>query len=67
MPLLQLDPPIPIYIPSRQQTGLAHILIDYGCEHHLVWVVATDQGGEVWSVKNPDVRLQTNFTMGRTA
>ena len=65
--LLQLDPPLPVFIPDRQQTGLAHILIDYGPEHHLCWVIALDQGGEIWTVRNQDVRLQKNFTMGRSA
>ena len=65
--LLQLDPPLPVYIPASGQTGLAHGWIDYGPEHHLCWLVALDQGGEVWTLKNPDVRLQKNFTMGRTA
>jgi hypothetical protein len=65
--LLQLDPPLPVYIPARNQTGLAHLVIDYGPESHLIWVIATDAGGEIWSLPNPQVRLQTNFTMGRTA
>lgn len=72
--ILQLNPPLPVCLPNGTPTcpyggplnGLAHALIDYGPEHHLCWVVALDQGGEVWTVRNPDIRLQKNFTMGRT-
>jgi hypothetical protein len=63
--LLQLNPPIPVYVPSKQQTGLAHILIDYGPEFHLIWTVVMDLTGEVWSLPNPEIRGQKNITMGR--
>jgi hypothetical protein len=66
--LLQLDPPLPVYLPDgpEPQTGLAHILIDYGPEHHLMWVIILDQGGEIWTLPNPAVRGQKNITMGRS-
>lgn len=45
--------------------GLAHFLIDYGPEHHLIWVVFMDADGACWAVANPEVRLDMNWTMGR--
>lgn len=63
MRLLQLDPPIPLLTPKGK--GNAHVLIDYGAEHHLLWVVFQDETGECWSWQNKDVRLQANHTYGR--
>ena len=63
--LTQLNPPLPVVTPKGR--GLAHLVIDYGIEHHLMWVCFLDQGGECWTFPNPQVRLQTNVTAGRTA
>jgi hypothetical protein len=63
--ILQLNPPLPVFVSGRG-TGLAHLVIDYGPESHLYWVVALDSGGELWMLPNPDVRLQVNQTLGRT-
>jgi hypothetical protein len=64
MTILQLNPPIPVYIVDKGN-GLAHFLIDYGIEAHLQWVIALDDGGEVWAVPNPKVRFQWNHSAGR--
>lgn len=64
MNLLQLDPPIPVTTPKG--SALAHVLIDYGAEHDLVWVCFQDATGECWSWPNPKIRAQKNITMGRT-
>jgi len=32
----------------------------------LLWVVGLDDGGEIWCVPNPQVRLQANWSMGRS-
>lgn len=61
--LLQLDPPIPVITPKGK--ALAHVLIDYGAEHHLIWVTFQDETGECWSWPNPQIKAQTNVTMGR--
>jgi hypothetical protein len=61
--MLQLDPPIPVVTPKGK--GLAWFLIDPSVEHHLQWVVAQDDTGEIWTWQNPDVRAQKNITMGR--
>ena len=60
--MLQLNPPLPVVTPKWP--GLAHVLIDYGVEADLIWVVFHDNG-ECWSWRNQDVRAQANVTMGR--
>lgn len=62
--LLQLDPPLPVFVVGRGP-GLAHLVIDYGPEHDLVFVVFMDSTGECWSVRNPEVRAKWNRTLGR--
>lgn len=59
----QLDPPIPLLTPKGE--GLAHLVIDYGPEHNLLWVVFLDDTGECWTYQNSDIRAQQNITMGR--
>lgn len=61
--ILQLDPPIPLETPRGK--ALAHFLIDYGAEHHLLWVCFQDETGECWTWPNPQVRGQANPSMGR--
>lgn len=61
--MLQLDPPIPVVTPKGK--ALAHVLLDYGAEHHLLWVCFQDETGECWSWGNRDIRAQQNPTMGR--
>ena len=61
--ILQLNPPIPIFTPKGK--GLAHILIDYGIESDIYWVVFQDMTGECWTWSNTDIRAQKNITAGR--
>lgn len=61
--ILQLDPPIPLETPKGK--GWAHFLIDYSQEHHLHWVVFIDETGECWTVPNPEVRIQSNWSLNR--
>lgn len=61
--MLQLNPPIPMVTPKGK--GLAHLVIDYGKEHNLVWVVFLDHSGEIWCYENPMSRAQKNITHGR--
>lgn len=61
--ITQLNPPLPMETPKG--SGMAHFVIDYGPEAHLLWVVFLDVGGGCWTVPNPEVRLQANWTMGR--
>lgn len=62
--MLQLDPPLPLYVEGKGK-GFAHVLIDPGIEHHLIWVVALDETREIWCAANPTVRVQSNWTFGR--
>ena len=62
--LTQLNPPLPLITPKGK--AWAHIVIDYGQEHDLLWVCFQDDTGECWTWSNRDVRIQENITMGRT-
>jgi hypothetical protein len=64
MSFQQLNPTMPVSVEGKG-TGFAFAVIDYGQEHHLIWVVAIDGTGEIWSAPNPKVRVQSNWTMGR--
>lgn len=61
--LLQLNPPIPLKTPKGD--GLAWLVLDYGAEHNIMWTVAIDDTGEIWTFSNHEVRAQKNITMGR--
>jgi hypothetical protein len=60
--MLQLDPPLPVITPAGK--ALAHVLIDYGAEHDLLWVCFQDNG-ECWTWRNQDIRAEKNITFGR--
>jgi hypothetical protein len=62
--ITQLNPPLPVNTPKG--TALAHLVIDYGPEHNLIWVCFIDETGECWSYDNKHIRAQKNITMGRT-
>ncbi|MDO9335480.1 MAG: hypothetical protein Q7T61_03700 [Caulobacter sp.] len=64
MSFTQLDPSLPVTVEGKGK-GYAFAVIDYGQEHHLIWVVALDDTGEIWSAPNPKVRVTANWTMGR--
>jgi hypothetical protein len=59
----QLNPPLPVSTPKG--SGLAHLVIDYGPEHNLFWVVFIDATGECWTYPNQEIRAQKNITLGR--
>ncbi|GEM_PF-1631499 len=59
----QLNPTLPLHVLGKGN-GYALGLIDYGQEHHLIWVTALDSG-EIWCAPNPEVRMLANWTMGR--
>ena len=61
--MLQLDPPIPLDTPRGP--ALAHVLVDDGPEHNLMWVCFGDADGQIWTWDNSKVRAQKNITMGR--
>jgi hypothetical protein len=61
--MMRLDPPIPLDCPKG--FGWAHVLIDYGQEHQLIFVVFIDATRECWAVPNSEVRIVNNWTMQR--
>lgn len=64
MSIIQLDPTVPVWVECHG-TGQAIGWIDYSQEHHLLWIVAFDETGEVWTLPNTEIRLQSNISMGR--
>jgi len=59
----RIDPPLPFITPKGR--GMAHFLIDYGSEHHLLWVCFIDSNGECWTFANPEILIQENLSMLR--
>ena len=60
--MLQLNPPLPVVTPEGK--AIAHMVIDYGPEHDLLWVCFQDNG-QCWTWKNQDIRAEQNITFGR--
>ncbi|MVF11446.1 hypothetical protein FT643_04745 [Ketobacter sp. MCCC 1A13808] len=61
----QLNPPLPLFIPAKNESALAHGVIDYGPEQHLMWVCFLNSSGECWTLANPEIRIEWNPTLGR--
>jgi len=61
--MIQLNPPLPIVTPLGK--SFAHVLIDYGIEHDLMWVCFQNDTGECWTWANKDIRADKNITIGR--
>lgn len=64
--LTQLSPTIPMYVLDKGK-GHAIAVIDYSQEHSLLWVIAMDETGELWTMPNEKVRMQWNVSMQRDA
>lgn len=62
MTVTQLNPPLPVKTPKGK--AIAHFLIDYGMEADLVWVCFL-RNGEIWCLRNSEVRADDNITYGR--
>ena len=60
--ILRLDPPLLVVTPRGK--GMAHVLIDYGVDFDLCWVVFQSDG-ECWTWCNQDIRADVNITFGR--
>lgn len=65
MSFTQLATPLPVQVIGKGK-GLCFAVIDYGPEHNLLWVTALDEGGEIWCAPNPLVRMQGNWSLGRS-
>ena len=62
--MLQLNPTIPIVRISDDMKGYAFLVIDYSQEHDLMFTCAMNNG-EIWTLKNGDIRVEQNITLGR--
>lgn len=62
--LLQLNPMLPIVRVSDNLKGYAFLIIDYSQEHDLMFTCAMDNN-EIWTLKNTDIRMDMNITLGR--
>jgi hypothetical protein len=60
--LLQLNPCLPVDTPRGP--GFAHVLIDPGQEHYVLFVCFMNATGECRIYDNREVKLQKNETMG---
>lgn len=61
--ITQLNPSIPVDTPKGK--GEAVLIVDYGPEHNLLWVVFLDSGGECWTFDNTLIRGCINESVGR--
>jgi hypothetical protein len=61
MSFYELKVYLPVTVP--QGNGFAIAVIDYGSEHHLLYVTVLDETGEIVTIANPDVRVRPNFSM----
>jgi hypothetical protein len=61
--IVQLNPTMPLLTPKGP--ALAHFLIDYGEEHHLMWVCVQENTGEIWTWPNTQIRAQANPSFNR--
>lgn len=62
MTMLQLNPALPVVTPKGK--ALAHVLIDYGLDHDVIWL-CFEADGECWCWRNQDIRAEKNITYGR--
>lgn len=63
MTIIQLNPAIPLNTPKGE--GIAHLVIDYGIENDLYWVVFIHDSHECWTFSNKEIRACKNITLGR--
>lgn len=63
MTVTQLSPPIPMMCPKGE--GMAWFLIDYSPEHDLLWTIAINDTGEIWTYANKYVKAIKNITLDR--
>ena len=64
--IVQLNPPITLYVPHLDDFGVAWFLIDYHMEENLYWVCAMEKTGKIWTIDNTKVRACKNPSLGRT-
>ena len=62
--MLQLNPMVPIFRVLDKMEGYAFMVIDYSQEHNLLFVCAMDNG-EIWTLKNQEIRFCKNISLDR--
>lgn len=62
--ILQLNPPLWLWVPERGEAGLAHILTWDSLEDSIYWTLFMDSG-PVLTLPNERVRAHQNGTLGR--
>lgn len=62
--MLQLNPPIPFYVPEMDMEGWAFLVSDYGPESYIYFTLLMDNG-EVWTFPNTRIRGCFNPSLGR--
>ena len=50
---------------TPKDPDLENFRIDTGPESHVMWVCFLDENGECWTVPNPEVRMQSNWSLHR--
>jgi hypothetical protein len=63
--LIQLSPPIPVYVPEFDMEGYAFLVRDDGIEHYLFFTIMMDNG-EIWTLDNRRIRACVNHTASRS-
>jgi len=58
----RLDPPIPLVTPRGH--ALAYFLIDESRDTDLLWVCFMEDTRQCWTFRNPEIRLNWNWTQG---
>jgi hypothetical protein len=61
--MLQLSPVLEV--DTTKGRGHAEFVIDYGPEADLLWVVVMRDTGEIWTLRNADIRATANVSIGR--
>lgn len=62
--MIQLNPPIPFYVPEMNMEGWAFLVNDLGPESYIYFTLLMDNG-EVWTFPNTRIKGCYNISMGR--
>ncbi len=73
MTVTRIDPTIPMLYGRSDGAdgwivgkGRAMFLIDYSEDGNLLWTIADDETGQIWTIDNTNVRVQGNFSLRTT-
>lgn len=63
--IIQLSPPLPLYSVPHQEECYAYLMMEYGQEDYMYFLVALEKTGEIWVLPHKDLRASKNFTLDR--